>query len=286
MKTTKLRSWNRKPGRAAIKRSWLAVCLTLGLLPGAASATTFSFGTINPGDVISSLIFGPGVNKVTYDPGTNVMHVEGYLSTINFSSRQVITDPLVIGGIGVDTVLFTSDITLVGGSFGVTESSANNPRSLVAGFMNGALQDLSIFDTIAGKPLLGADYIGNLAFSAQETGSVSFPLPVNGQLTGSLDILANPLISDPDFKSAFGNLGGLNANYSGFFSDGVTVASNLCNMAKAGVGSYGTVTCAGGYALDDFAVNTNMTIIPIIPEPGTALLLGLGFAGIAALRRK
>jgi len=95
------------------------------------------------------------------------------------------------------------------------------------------------------------------------------------------------LISDPDFKSAFGSLGGLNANYSGFFSDGVTVASNLCNMAKAGVGTYGSALCAGGYALDDFAVNTNMTIIPIaIPEPSTALLLGLGLAGVAALRRK
>ena len=74
---------------------------------------------------------------------------------------------------------------LVGGSFGVTESSANNPRALVAGFMNGALQDLSIFDTIAGIPLLGGDYVGNFAFSATETGSISFPLPVNGQLTGS-----------------------------------------------------------------------------------------------------
>ncbi len=286
MNLTKLRSRNRKTRRGALTRSLLVACVALAVLPGAASATTFSFGTINPGDVIASLIFAPGTNKVTFNPGTNVMHVEGYLSTINFSSRAVITDPLVIGGalLPVDAVLFTSDIMLVGGSFNVTESSANNPRSFVSGFMNGALQDLSIFDTVGGIPLLEADYVGNLSFTASETGTVAIPLPVNGQLTGSLSILPT---SNADFMSAFGSLGQMNANYSGFLSDGAAVASNLCNMVKSGVGTYGSQICAGGYALDDFAVNTNMTIIPLaIPEPGTALLLGLGLAGVAALRRK
>jgi hypothetical protein len=251
-------------------------CIALGLLPGVASATTFSFGTVAATDVITSLIFAPGANKVTYDPGTNVMHVEAYLSTINFSNRSAIT------GIAVDTVLFTSDVMLVGGSFGVTESSANNPRSMVSGFMNGALQDLSIFDTVGGLPLLAADYVGNLSFTAAETGTIAIPLPVNGQLTGSLSILPT---SDADFMSAFGSLGQMNANYSSFFSDGVSVGSNLCNLVKSGVGTYGSQVCGPGYALDDFAVNTNMTIQPV-PEPGTALLLGLGLLGVAALKRK
>jgi len=276
---------NRKARASALTRGLLVALLAFGLLPNTAAATTFSFGTINAGDVISSLIFVPGTNKVTFDPNTGIMHVEAYLSTINFSSRAVGTDPLVIGGIAVDSVLFTSDIMLVGSSFGVTESSANNPRSMVAGFMNGAVQDLSIFDTINAISLLEADYVGNLGFSATETGSIGFPLPVNGQLTGDLSVL--PLFSDPDFVSAFGPLGQLDANYSSFFSDGVSVGNNLCNLVKAGVGTYGTQTCAGGYALDDFAVNTNMTIIPIaIPEPGSALLLGLGLVSMAALRRK
>ena len=82
-------------------------------------------------------------------------------------------------------------------------------------------------------------------------------------------------------------IGELDANYSNFLSDGASVGSNLCNMVKAGVGTYGSQVCGvGGYALDDFSVNTNMTIIPIIPEPSSALLLGLGLAGVAALRRK
>jgi hypothetical protein len=265
MKMTKLRAWS------------LTACFALGLLPGAASATIFSFGTVAATDIITSLNFTTGTNKVTYDPGTNVMHVEAYLTTINFSNRPAIT------GIATDAVLFTSDIMLVGGSFGVTESSANNPRSLVSGFMNGALQDLSIFDTVGGLTLLDADYVGNLSFTASETGTIAIPLPVNGQLTGSLSILPT---SNADFLSAFGNLGELNAVYASFFSDGVSVGSNLCNLVKSGVGTYGSQVCGPGYALDDFAVNTTMTVIPIIPEPGTALLLGLGLAGVAALRRK
>jgi hypothetical protein len=266
MKMTKLRTWN------------LMACLALGLLPGAASATIFSFGTVAATDVITSLNFTTGTNKVTYDPGTNVMHVEAYLTTINFSNRPSIT------GIATDTVLFTSDIMLVGGSFGVTEPTANNPRSMVSGFMNGALQDLSIFDTGSGFTLLDADYIGNLSFTASETGSVTTPLTVNGQLTGSLAILPT---SNADFMSAFGSLGQLNAVYASFFSDGAPVGSNLCNLVKSGVGTYGSQVCGPGYALDDFAVNTTMTVNPVvIPEPGTALLLGLGLAGVAALRRK
>ena len=250
-------------------------------LPTGASATTFSFGTINPGDVISSLTFAPSTTKTSFDPITGVMHVEAYLSQINFSSRQVITDPLVISGIAPNVVMLTSDIMLVGGSLSVSNSAANNPRSFSAAFING-LVDLGIFDTGLGLPLLDTDYIGSLGLSATETGSLAFPLPITGELTGDLDILNT---SDADFLSAFGPLGQLDANFSGFFSDGLSVQSNLCNLVRAGGGSYGSQVCAGLDSLDDFTTNAEITIVPI-PEPGAALLLGLGLAGVAALRRK
>jgi hypothetical protein len=266
---------------ARVRGGWRAAWLTLltaVALPTTATATVFSFGTVNATDVITSLTLSPSATKTTFDPLTGIMHVEAFLVQINFSNRPNIT------GIAADTVLFTSDIMLVGGSFAVTESSANNPRSFTSGFTNGALLDLSIFDTIAAISLLDADYIGPLTFSGRETGTVAFPLVVQGELTGDLNVLTS---GDADFRSAFGPLGQLDANYASFQSDGANVGNNLCNLVKGNATIYGTTACgSGGYALDDFVTNTNMTIIPIIPEPGTAVLFGLGLIGAAALRRK
>lgn len=244
-------------------------------LPTGASATVYSFGTINATDVITSLTFAPSATKTSFDPGTNFMHVEAYLSQINFSNRANIT------GIAPNTVLLQSDIMLVGGSFNVTPvSPSTNPSQFSALFTNG-LVDLGIFDTVAGLPLLDTDYIGSLGMSATEVAFVG----VAGQLSADLAILNS---SNADFLSAFGPQGELDANFSGFFSDGVTVGLNLCRLVQAGSLTYAnpaSSTCPGGYALDDFTTNAVITIVPV-PEPGTALLLGLGIAGVAALRRK
>jgi hypothetical protein len=248
-------------------------------LPSGASATVFSFGTINPTDVITSLSFSPSATKTSFDPGTGIMHVEAYLSQVNFSNRPNIT------GIAPNTVLLTSDIMLSGGSFSVVTSVADNPRSASATFLNG-LVDLSIYDTIAAISVLDTDYSSSLGFSVAEVGSINFPTAITGQLSAGLDVLGS---SDPDFLSAFAPFGELDANFSGFFSDLTTVGINLCNIVKSGVTIYpnppASQLCAGGFALDDFTSNAVITIIPI-PEPGTALLLGLGLVGVVAHRRK
>ena len=268
--------------------------LLLGLLclPTLAFATTFSFGTINAGDVISKLTFAPGEDKATYDPDTNLMHIEAYLTTIEFSSRAVITDPPTIS-VAAETVLFTSDLWLAGGTFNVAflPIGSTNPRGLSAGFVNGALQDFSILDTGTGFTVLNADFVGNLAFSAAETGPGGFPTAITGQLTGTVASLAS---GDADFLSAFGPLSALNGSYASFFSDGVTTGTttgNMCHLVKNDGTSMGATswptTCAGPYGLDDFVANAGLTLTPtVIPEPGSALLLGLGLAGVAVLRRK
>jgi hypothetical protein len=269
--------------RGARRSGWIALLATLGL-PLAASATTFSFGTVAPTDQVAAMTFAPSTTKTSFDPGTGILHVEAYLSQITFANRPNIT------GIAANTVLFTSDILLSGGSFSVTESTGNNPRSFVSLFANASVTDLSIVDYLAEggpKSLLEADYLGSLQLTGTEVGSISFPTSVNGQLTGVLDVLTS---GDADFRSAFGGdfLGYLNANLSGFFSDGSTAGANLCNLVKLNGTVYGTTSCgSGGYGLDDFTVNANMTIVPShMPEPGTAVLFGLGLIGVAVFRRK
>jgi hypothetical protein len=262
------------------RRLLLPALVLLALVPIRASAFLFSFGTVNPTDVISEITLGTGNTLITYTPGTGIMHLETYVSQINFSNG-----PAPLSGIAPNTVVLTSDIMLVGGSFGV-DSIGSSPTQMHAGFMNGVLLDLSIFDNgaCAGTPaectLLEANYIGTLDFTVNEQGS----LQLNGELTGDLDIIGG----NADFSSAFGPLGALDAQMSSFQSDGFTAYGNLCNIVKANATNYGlaTTNClAGGYALDDFTATTTMYVIPI-PEPGTALLLTLGLIGVAALRRK
>jgi hypothetical protein len=261
-------------GRNARRRGWL-VSLLLLVLSAPASATTFSFGTINASDQITQLSFAPGTTKTSFDPVSGVLHLEAYLSQIDFLNRSSIS------GIAPNSVVFTSDILLTSGSFSVTSiPPPNNPYSFLSLFESYLTVDISIRDQTNSITALEAELVGSLQLTASEPG-------MNGQVTTNLNALGT---GDADFTSAFGNLGNLNAQLSGFFSDNASVGLNMCNLVKFNTTVYSPITTscgAGGYALDDFTVNANMTITTThMPEPGTALLLGLGLAGVAALRRK
>jgi hypothetical protein len=265
--------------RSAVLAS-IAACW---LLPASAQATAFAWGTVNASDVITSMTFvTTSPVSTTYDPGTGIFHLEAWLNQINFANRAPIT------GIAAfpDKVIFSSDIMLIPSTFGVTESALNNPRVLGAGFMNGVLLDLSITDVLSGIPVLDADYHGNLNLTAQETAPVGI---VNGVLTGTMSTLPS---GDADVLAAFGPVGRLNGNFTNFLSDGSPgpnsspMNNNLCNLVKSDniVYTSGAPVCGPGYGLDNFSTNANFTIT--VPEPSSALLIGLGLAGLVALRRK
>jgi hypothetical protein len=267
--------------------AWRACCAALLAalcLPSSASATIFSFGTVNPTDDIDSMTFAPTNTKTNFDPDTGILHIEAFISEIAFSNRPNIT-------LEPNTVILTSDVVLTS-TFLVTTTATDNPRSYYAKFTNGMV-DMAIVDTVGTVgngflpiTVLDTEYSKGLHQSATETGPIPTPSGHSGGLTAELDLLGS---SDPDFLSAWGqDKGFFNAVLTSFLSDGVNTGNNLCRLVKSGTAVYASQVCPGpvaGFALDDWEANTNGTIKPI-PEPGTALLLGLGLAGVAALRRK
>jgi hypothetical protein len=268
---------------ARMRNAVLASIAACWLLPASAQATAFAWGTVNATDVITSMTFVTTTPVTTaYDDGSGIFHLEAWLNQINFANRAPIT------GIASfpDKVIFSSDIMLIPSTFGVTESAVNNPRLLSAGFMNGFLLDLSITDVLSGIPVLDADYQGNLILTAQEVAPVGI---VNGVLTGTLSTLPS---GDPDVLAAFGPEAKLNGNFTNFLSDGSPgpnsspMNNNLCNLVKGDNIVYTSAMslCGPGYALDNFSTNANFTIT--VPEPSSALLIGLGLAGLATFRRK
>ena len=234
------------------------VWAALALLPGAALATSFSFGTIDPTDQIQSIIIVGESPGVTYTAGTDTtgsLVIDGYVSTINFFNRAPLSiDP--------NTVTFSSQLDLTVTNF---IGPAFSVAALTAELTNGVTDDFSIIDTVGGLPFLGGDYDGMMDLTAStNTGLVlaDFDADVSSGLSGDADVL-----------SAFGPAGIL--EFQAIIGTG-----SLCTtiLACPAPGAPGTPS------LQSFTGPINGSIAPI-PEPSTALLLGLGLVGLTLRRR-
>ena len=153
------------------------------------------------------------------------MHVEAYLSQINFSNR-----PEPSPGSRPNAVLLTSDIMLVGGSLRRAATPRRTIRARCTAIFTNGLVDLGIFDTDRRAPAPGHRLHRTPALGASSRRRQP-AVPITGELTADLDILVS---SDADFRSAFGAARRrCDANFSGFFSDGATVGNNMCNLVKS-----------------------------------------------------
>lgn len=244
------------------------VAVALTLLPGLAAASSFSFGSIAPTDIIDNLVIGAAGPTLDYDAGTGKLRLESFITTINFHNRAPINVP-------AGTVTIFSEVDIVGAPTFLPAPPVIVTQ-LTADFTNGLI-DYQIIDTVGTGSgmilMMEGDFSGNAQLSANVITGV-----IVGDYSGTLD--QTSLNGDTDFLSAFGTVGGsFSVNPAFGLPAGSIYGPQLCGAI---------VTCGPPTTLDTFDVPANGSIQSNnpIPEPGTAILVGTGLTLLAARRRR
>lgn len=253
-------------------RGSTAVALAALLLLAAGRAEAFSFGTFAPGEKILSIQLSASnplaVPPVSFDTVTNTL-------TFQASVSEIVTDQATYS-ITLGDVIFDSQVILTTESL-IAPIPFAFPGQYTATFTNGLASDLTITDMGPGGSgqIFAADYIGSLGMLADASG-VFFPISIG--LDG--DFTVDVAESDGTFATAFGSTGNYFSTLVNTTSNGVPIGTDLCNLIVVG-------TCITGVGtLDNFVSNPTATIVPLVPEPSLAVLIGFGLAGLAVAARR
>ncbi len=243
--------------RTRVWRVWLAAaCL---LLPAPAGA--FSFGTFTPGvDRIASIQLSAAYSgPVTYTRATDLLTVSGSVSTITLQGGQIFNLPLGDVLLSMTMKLDQATLLIIG-------------RTIAAEFKGGIVPvDLTITDFAdGGNSLLEGEFtFDTLGFGASQS-------PVfGGSLLGDFATSGG----DPDFANAFAPIGHLHSLLT-------FAVANVCQLTTIpAIVSGNCVSSFAGNDLQNFTAQPTTTITPI-PEPASALLLGLGLVALGYRRSR
>jgi hypothetical protein len=247
-------------------KAWGALAAVLLLAPS--SALAFSFGTFAPGETITQIELSAAAgDSLTFDATTDLI-------TLNVSVSQIVTN-LNLYTPAAGDVIFSVVAHLTPGSLGIFTTGGVIDQ-IFADFDGGVVYwDVTLSDLGPGGvgPLLDGDLVGNASFNAVENFNLK-----SGSFTGDFGVATG----DATFMAAWGIGGSFLINLTQFGPLVGPAFADLCQMTTFG-------TCAIPAPPNDlvtFKAQPNGQITPVVPEPSTGLLVGLGLLAITAVGRK
>lgn len=199
----------------------------------------------------------------------------------NFTSgsvtlRAVLDDaqntPILAGGAPVEILLGGTSVTFdaAAGPFGTLTGMLLIPASTINLDLD---ENVVSFDSVSIENSSLINEIGSTA-ALNAFGQFTIPTVLSGDVSGIIQ--PGNIAFGPEFASSLDSSA---AGLLGVTGDTLTLGLTGVNIARF-------AQLPLGLGRPDVLVKADFTFVGVVPEPGTALLLGLGLAGLSASRRR